>query len=62
MYLDGRPETEPIDLADYASLGIGPSGVHRSKDAHEEAILVLATAIGEALRRSEEHGQEPPVH
>lgn len=60
-YLDDRPETPPLDLSEYDALGVGPSSVHRSKGAHEDSVALLATTIGDSLRREQEHGQEPPI-
>lgn len=60
-HLDERPESPPIDLGEYYDLGVGPSSIHRSKGAHEEAIQLLAGAVGASLRREADQGQEPPV-
>lgn len=60
-YLDDHPEMPPVDLSEYNATEVGPSSVHRSKGDHEEAVVVLTTAIRDCLRRATGPGQEPPA-
>jgi len=48
-HLDERPDARSPDVSSYADLGVSPSGVHHSKDAHEEALLELSAAIARSL-------------
>lgn len=49
-YLEDRPEAQSPGLAAYRDVGMGPSAIHRSKDAHEDALLALAADIDRSLR------------
>lgn len=43
--LDGTPE--------YEEFGVGPQSIHKSKNAHEEAILTLSGELAEAFEEME---------
>jgi len=58
-HLDGRPETRPLNLAEYREFDVWPSSVHRSKADHERAILLLATAIARSLGEPPTPGTGP---
>lgn len=47
--LEERPDVPSPALASYRDVDLGPSAIHRSKDAHEDALLVLAAAIDRSL-------------
>lgn len=56
-HLEERGETPPVDRSPYHDLEVGPSSVHRAKETHEEAVLVLSRAI----QRSLDQSAEPPA-
>jgi hypothetical protein len=52
---DERPSLPAPDRSAYRELSVTPSQAHRSKEVHEEAVLVLAEAIERSLR------EQPPA-
>lgn len=59
-HLESRMDAPGPDLAVYRELDVGPSAIHRSKDAHEDAVLVLSDAIEAGLTEQPTPGPGPP--
>jgi len=55
----------PIDTSEYEGIGVSPSGIHRSKGDHEDAVQTLVSAIVDGIEKKEtesEASSTDPVH
>ena len=52
-HLIDRGSLDPAALADYEALGVSPMALQASRGDHERAVLVLATAVADAIREPE---------
>jgi hypothetical protein len=56
-------ETMPIEmLSAYDELGTRPSSIHKPKQNHHEAIMVLSSAIGPCLKETGTDSHEQSVN
>lgn len=44
---------------EYEGLDVRPTGIHRSKDAHERAVFALAPRLGEIADRADSDERQP---
>jgi len=44
---------EDLDLDEYESLGVRPSGIHKSKSEHKTAVLALANGLTDSVAGEE---------
>jgi len=54
-------DLETDGFEDYEELDVAPTGVHRSKDAHERAVFALAPALSELAADATEGTERPRV-
>lgn len=56
-------ETMPVEmLSAYDALGTRPSSIHKSKQNHREAIMVLSSAIEPCLKETPTNSHEQSVN
>ena len=49
---------EAFGMEEYEEMNVKPNAIHKTNDKHEEAILELATRLGQGI---EEHGDEVEI-
>ncbi|MFC5969873.1 UPF0058 family protein [Halomarina salina] len=61
-YADDRGDLPADALDEYDALGVAPTAVYRSKQAHEEAVITLTESLASAVEDTEPTDERSPSH